>query len=71
MIYGVGKVDVTLMKKNGCLITFESGQQMNTLFFPPIYAYCSFLKTIYVSESHFLMVERGYLNDANLHNSVK
>lgn len=36
MIYGVGKVDVTLMKKNGCLMTFESGQQMNTLF-PPQY----------------------------------
>lgn len=35
MIYGVRKVDVTLMKKNGCLMTFESGQEMNTVRPPP------------------------------------
>lgn len=34
MINGVGKVDVTLMKKNWCLMTFESGQEMNTVFSP-------------------------------------
>ncbi len=42
MIYGVRKVDVTLMKKNGCFMALESGQQMNTLLFP---IYCSFKKT--------------------------
>jgi len=36
MIYEVRKVDVTLMKKNGCLMTFESGQEMNNVFSPTI-----------------------------------